>query len=95
MDPLFIATSRCNYHAVGLLIESNADVNLIDWNGHTPLYWACKQNILYSPDHKSSNDAFPVVQYLLNYGAKVNLRGRNICCHIVCITQIQLLCYEP
>lgn len=80
-DSLLVAASRCNPHAVQLLIESKVDVNDVDWRGHTTLYLACHTKMIYSRERKNANDSFPVVQLLLYYGACVNARGCSTCCH--------------
>lgn len=100
MNPLLVAASRCNLHAVQLLIECDADTNVVDCRGHTSLYYACKKKMVYSRDRKKENDLLPMVQLLLNYGAQVDFRGCSTCCHniskcYVIAPMIFIHVYEP
>ena len=70
-SPLHAAAGSWNFEVVRILIEYDpADINAGDWGGWTPLHWA-----------SSSGDrhfkAGPVVRFLLDHGAGVNVQSES------------------
>ncbi|KAK6958880.1 ankyrin repeat protein [Biomphalaria glabrata] len=58
--PLHLSVAKENLDLIKLLIESGADIDIVDSNGDTPLFYACsKKNV-------------EILKYLLTTGAEIN-----------------------
>lgn len=82
-DPLVIAIGRGNVTVVRVLIESRANINIIPYLGHTPLFLTSSRKQPDSDSQKRIQDRFPVIETLLNYGVQVNFTGCSTCCQLL------------
>ncbi|GLD91762.1 hypothetical protein PINS_up000295 [Pythium insidiosum] len=74
MTALHVAAGKGNFELVKLLVErGNANVNVVDAKGNTPLHWACICN---------ADDLIDMIDYLTSKGAKpVKNRSGNTPLH--------------
>ncbi|KAK0067730.1 ankyrin repeat protein [Biomphalaria pfeifferi] len=61
--PLHLCVANENLDLIKELVQSGADVNIVDANGDTPLFHACAKNSL------------GIINYLLTNGAKINAQN--------------------
>lgn len=64
-SPLILATLKGSLHCVKLLLAKGADVNLKNWQGHSPFQYACS---------KGYQD---VAEFLLQNGADPNIKDNR------------------
>jgi uncharacterized protein len=79
-SPLLTATNNRNYKVGKYLVEQGADVNLANKGGWTPLYLATDNRNIESGDFpvpKPDIDHLEYIRFLLEHGAKPNLRVKD------------------
>jgi len=82
ITPLLMAIGNNHPDVARFLIDRGADVNVMDWYGRTPLWTAVEARNMDFDNNTFANSVdrapyLPLVQLLLDKGAKVNVRTKE------------------